>query len=144
MPTNNRPLLLDTNGRPIPQYFDVTLDQFVAITTATPLPTAGGGGSGGGLNTFAVTQTVIAVSANDTVLIAANALRKSLKWMVIGAADVTVKPGTTCTAGIGMVYQSSGSDGKQGGAEDFPNGCPTNAFACAAASATRIVVWEGA
>ncbi len=126
-------------------FFSAALGRYVQVSDTHPLPVTGGGGSGGGLNTFTISQTLVAVSAANTPLVAANASRKSLKWMVIGAADVTVAPGTTCAVGVGMIYQAGGAgDGHQGSSEDFPNGCPTNAFACAAAAGTKILVWEGA
>lgn len=91
--------------------------------------------------TGGVTQTI--VTGTSGTLIAANPARKSLRWMVIGAADATVAPGSTPpAAGQGMIYQASGA-GKQGASEVFMEGAmATNAFAYAASASTSIVVWE--
>ena len=90
-----------------------------------------------------VTQTI--VSAASGLLIAANPARKSLRWMVTGAADITVAPGVNApAAGQGMIYQASAlGAGKQGASESFVEGAmATNAFAFVASAATTVVVWE--
>jgi hypothetical protein len=93
---------------------------------------------------YAITQTSVTVSTTSAQLIAANANRKYLSWMVIGTADVTIVPGATAAvAGAGLVYQASGA-GKQGASEEFPNGAPSNAFqVIAAATGSTVIVWEG-
>jgi hypothetical protein len=108
------------------------------VNAANPLPVTVN-------DKYAITQTIVAVTATSTQLIAANANRKYLSWMVIGTADVTVTPGASAAVvGAGMMYQSSGAN-KQGASEEFPHGTPTNAFQCiAAATGSSIVVWEGA
>lgn len=94
---------------------------------------------------YSITQTVVAVTGVDQVLIAANAARKYLAWMVVGTADVTITAGAAAAVnGIGFVFQSNGA-GKQGGSEEFPHGAPTNAFHVIAAGAgSSVYVWEGA
>jgi hypothetical protein len=83
------------------------------------------------------------VTGTVGMLIAANSARRALRWMNVGASDITVAPGTTPpAAGQGMVYQASGL-GKQGGSESFVE--PTiasNAFAFSASSSATIIVWE--
>lgn len=107
----------------------------------------GGGGAGGGGTSstpYTITQTVVAVTAASAQVVAANAARRFLAWMVLGTADVTIAPGATAAVvGAGMVYQGSGAN-KQGASEEFPNGAPSNAFQCiAAAAGSNLIVWEG-
>lgn len=129
-------MLMDVGGQPIPQFYDASADAYRPLSAAYPLP-VGSGASG-----FAITQTTLAVTATSQTLIAANAARKYLAWMVVGTADVTISPATPAVVGVGMVYQSNGA-GKQGGSEEFP-APPTNAFyAIAAATGSTVIVWEG-
>jgi hypothetical protein len=96
------------------------------------------------LESYALTQTVVTVTTSSQTLIAANASRKYLSWMVIGTADVTISPATPVVNGTGQMYQSNGAT-KQGASEEFPHGAPTNAFyVIAAATGSTVVVWEGA
>ncbi len=91
----------------------------------------------------ACTMTYQMVTGTSGTLIAANAARKSLRWMNVGAADVTVSPGTTPpTISQGMVYAATAA-GKQGGGETFNDpAVATNAFSYAAPSSATIAVWE--
>jgi hypothetical protein len=137
--------LLDENGHLVQfQYYDAVTDSYLPVNATNPLPTSGGGG-GSSLNAYAITQTVVAVTGTSATLIAANASRKFLAWMVVGTQDVTVAAGTAAAVmGVGQVYQSGGAN-KQGASEEFPQGVPTNAFTCIAAGAgSSMVVWEGA
>lgn len=103
-----------------------------------------GVGSGGG-SSYTITQTVVSITAGGLQIIAANANRKYLEWMVVGTQDVTVAPGAAApSVGMGMVYTGVGA-GKQGAGELFAQGVPTNAFsAIAAAAGSSLVIWEGA
>jgi hypothetical protein len=92
---------------------------------------------------IAITQTTLAVTASSQTLIAANAARKYLAWMVIGTADVTVSPASPAVVSVGKVYQAAGA-GLQGASEDFNGLAPTGAFyAIASATGSTVIVWEG-
>jgi len=99
-----------------------------------------------GTNSQAVlTQTVVSVTATSSQLIAANSSRKSLKWMVVGANDVTVAPGSSSAVfGAGLIYQAQAAN-KQGSADTFDAVDPTNAYQviCAAGQTSTVIVWEG-
>ena len=90
-------------------------------------------------------QTVVPIPANtNTQLVAANALRIGLRWMVTGTNAVTIAPGTTpITAfGLGVIYNPSPIAGQQGSSEKLdPNEC-LDAFQAYASAATQVVVWE--
>jgi hypothetical protein len=89
-------------------------------------------------------QTIVSVGAGQsTTLIAANPRRERLRWMVTGAGDVTIAPGSvTVTAGNGMAYAAAAAAGKPGGADDFQFDCARDAFSVFAAAATQVTVWE--
>lgn len=123
--------------------------QGTGVSAANPLPVAVVSGGTGGASSaglaYTITQTAVTVGTASSQLVAANANRKYLAWMVLGTADVTVRPGaTSAVVGTGLVYQASGT-GKQGASQEFPGGAPTNAFQCiAAAAGSTVIVWEGA
>ena len=102
---------------------------------------SGGTGGSAGIIGTTITQTV---KTSSGVLIAANASRKSLRWMNLDTTPVTVAPGTgVVTAGQGMVYGGAPSAGQQGGSESFTGPtCPTGAFSFIGSS--KMVVWEEA
>lgn len=109
-----------------------------AVSPSTPLPQYTAANEN-------IVQTVINLAAGTSAtLIAANAARKSLRWMVVGTNPMTVAPGTgTVTVGQGMNYGPSSGLGQQGGAESFTSDVPTNAFSAISAAGTTVAVWEG-
>ena len=126
---------------------DLYAQAFQGTSTVIVLALAAGGGSSGAVITTAsagtITQTV--VTGTSGTLIAANASRKSLRWMNVGAATVTVAPGTVApTVGQGMVYEASSSGAThQGGSETISDvSQATNAFSFSAAASAVVVVWE--
>lgn len=94
-------------------------------------------------NQITISQTSLAVTASSQTLIAANANRKYLQFMVIGTQDVTISPASPAVFGAGLIYSNGGSNA-QGASEDFQGRAPTNAFyAIAAGTGSTIYVWEG-
>ncbi len=96
-----------------------------------------------GQRSYTITQTAITMDGTTKQLIAANAARKYLSWMVVGAGAVTVAPGAAdAVAGVGRVYNGGGT-ALQGGAEDFPGGAPSNPFQTIGPVGAILYVWEG-
>jgi len=92
-----------------------------------------------------LTQTTVSVSAASSQLIASNSSRKTLRWMVVGANDVTIVPGASSAVfGTGFIYQAQAAN-KQGSSETFASVVPTNAFqvVCNTGLSSTIIVWEG-
>lgn len=92
------------------------------------------------------TQSIVTLSAaTSATLLAANASRKALRWMVTGTNPMTVAPGVvTVTAGQGLNYSAGSGTGQQGGADSFgPNEVSTQAFSAISTSGTTVAVWEG-
>lgn len=112
----------------------VTNPLFVADTT-------------GGGDDITWTQTIVTLTAaTSAALIAANANRKALRWMVTGLNPMTVAPGNvTVTAGAGMNYSPASGTGFQGGFESF-SGIEISAqqFNAISTLGTTVAVWEGA
>lgn len=116
----------------------------VQLVDATGAPAAGGPGPGGGA---AVTWTqipVTLVAATSATLIAANANRRALRWMVTGSNPMTVVPGAgPAVAGTGMNYSPGSGVGFQGGADGFSGEVSTQAFTAISTLGTTVAVWEG-
>lgn len=91
------------------------------------------------------TQTPRAVPATtSTQLIAANANRKSLEWMVVGTGHLSVAPGavTMTGAGQGKNYSAPAEPGAQGGAETLRGWASQQAFTCWSDAGTSVIIWE--
>ena len=95
--------------------------------------------------TIAWTQTVVALAAaTSATLIAANANRKALRWMVSGANPMTVAPGLVAVvASVGMNYNSAPVNGAQGGSDSFAGELSLQAFSAVSALGTTVIIWEG-
>lgn len=96
---------------------------------------------------YTITQYSITLPPGVPVnIVSANASRKYLSFMVVGANDVTVAPGlisgTPVVSGIGLIYQAQAA-GKQGGSQEFPNGAPTNSFQAISSLGSQIIIWDG-
>jgi hypothetical protein len=108
------------------------------VSQSTPLPVADAPYEN-------IVQTIVTLTANTSAaLIAANTVRKSLRWMVLTSGYMTVAPGTgAVTVGNGMNYSGSGGVGQQGGSEVFSSDVPTSAFSAISAAGVTVAVWEG-
>ena len=92
------------------------------------------------------TQTVVTLPAGtSTTLVAANANRRALRWMVTGTNPMTVAPGAvTVVAGTGMNYSPGSGTGFQGGSDSFVgNEVSQQAFSAISTGGTTVVVWDG-
>lgn len=91
------------------------------------------------------TQTAIALPAGtSTQIVAANPLRKGLRWMNVGTNPMTAVPGAgPAVAGLGMNYNGAAGAGQQGGADTFPGDTSGQAFQAISTAGTTVVVWEG-
>jgi len=105
-------------------------------------------GSGGTAGTSAITPPTIVTlpAATSTQLVAANPLRRYLKYCNIGGANpMTVIPGAgPAIAGQGPSYDPGSSANNQGGCETFEGSfIPGNAFQAISTGGTTVSVWEG-
>jgi hypothetical protein len=93
---------------------------------------------------WSITQTIVTCSTTSGLLITANPYRRYLLIQQTGANDVTITPGSaTAVAAAGLILQASGV-GKQGAAQEFPHGAPSNQFQCITGSgSSAVTVWEG-
>lgn len=92
-----------------------------------------------------ITQTTkTLVAATSAQLIAANANRKGLRWMVTGANPMTVVPGAGPAAvNTGLNYSGNSGAGTQGGSDTFEgSSCPTGAFQAISTGGTTVIIWE--
>ncbi len=95
-------------------------------------------------STMTITQTAVTVTASSQQLVAANATRKYLAWMVVGTANVTISPAATTVSGVGFVYSAGGAL-SQGGSQEFVGIQAVNEFSVIGVSTGSIVyVWQGA
>jgi len=97
------------------------------------------------LPTLTWTQTSVALTAaTSATLIASNASRKALRWMVVGSNPMTVAPGAgPVTANAGFNYNGSSASGFQGGSDDFTGEISTQQFSAISTLGTTAIVWEG-
>lgn len=95
--------------------------------------------------TITWTPTIVTLTAaNSATLIAANANRKALRWMITGTNPMTVVPGAgPAVAGAGMNYSPGSGTGYQGGSDSFAGEVSTQAFSAISTGGTTVVVWEG-
>lgn len=95
--------------------------------------------------TLSWTQTTVTLTAaTSATLLAANASRKGLRWMVTGTNPMTVAPGlVTVIAGAGMNYSPGSGTGQQGGSDSFAGDTSTQAFSAISTLGTTVTVWEG-
>jgi hypothetical protein len=92
------------------------------------------------------TQTIVSLTGATTVsLIAANPIRKAIRWMNIGLNPMTVVPGTVTvvTVNLGMNYNGSFGTGQQGGSDSFSGELSRQAFSAFSTVGTSAVIWEG-
>jgi len=94
---------------------------------------------------IAWTQTIVTLSAaTSATLIAANASRKKLRWMVTGTNPMTVAPGAvTVVVNVGMNYNGNSGVGTQGGSDTFDGDASQQAFSAISTLGTTLTVWEG-
>lgn len=145
MAYEGQPMILDDNGKPIPQMFDATLGVFVPITTGTLFKVEGLGGGGGSSMEFLFGATTPANTlGNDGDLYlnttGNNPLSKKTNgaWAVIGNLR-----GATGTAGATGAKGDKGDKGDTGatgqkGADGFPTQSQWDALVA------RVTALEGA
>lgn len=135
---------LDGGGRPITLRADQNTDTSIAmrasmeiggsaVATANPVPVVSVGG-------VTITQTVVALSANDAAsLIAANPLRRYLAIQVLAGGDVTLGF-PSAVAGAGWRLTAGGDPLIWGSASLVP----LQAIGGISASGSTVVILEGA
>jgi hypothetical protein len=90
-------------------------------------------------------SSVTLAAATSASLIASNASRKALRWMVSGVNPMTAAPGAgAVTVGVGFSYNGASATGFQGGSDDFTGEISAQQFSAISTLGTTVILWEGA
>ena len=129
MAYNGQPMILDDNGKPIPQLFDATTGAFVPITTGTLFKVEGLGGGGSSMEfRFGATAPANTLGNDGDLYINStgnNTLYKKTDGAWVTITNLKGTTGATGTQGIQGVKGDKGDKGDTGatgarGADGFP------------------------